>query len=199
MAQVSSSRSLVRTATPPRVATRTYVVPMTPAEALERLRLPDLPFVDAGRAQRAKVSGRFVVAEPDAFTLYAAWGPRVSSTGLEEVAIGPAVRGRIEACARGCRITVSQAPYAVTPARRAAVAAWLAGLGTVAMISTVLAGFSALTAGIAFGIVALFLYGVFVANGRRRRDELNDLLALIEGRFSPLELGPESAPLRRGG
>lgn len=181
------------------MATRTYVLALTPTEAIEHLRLADVPIVDADRARKGRVSGRFIVAEPTGFTLYAAWGSRTSNHGLEELAIGPAVRGRIEACDRGSRVTVTEMPYSVTPVRRGAAAAWLTALTAVALITTVLAGFSPLTACIAFGIVALVLYGVLVANGRRRRDELNDLLALIEGRFSPLELGPESAPLRRGG
>ena len=66
--------------------------------------------------------------------------------------------------------------------------------------SEIYGGFSAVAAAVSFGILALVLYGALAFDRDRRRGELHDLLALVEGRFAPLEVEDGSvAPLRRRG
>lgn len=197
-----SSDRLDRTALVP-VARRSYALAKTPEAALELLRAPSNPPVLA-RDEAKQFKGRepFIVLDPDGFTIHKPWAGRLitpEGVSTDELAIGPAVRGRLVPTPRGSRLDIRVERYAPTPAERLKMTATLAGFAAVCVAMIIGAAGHPIILGLV-GVSALgVLSSVLFFRHQQRSQDIKDLLAIVERTFGPLELPEtEGSPHRDG-
>lgn len=181
---------------------RSYALSGTPQAAMEHFRSSaDLHAVSRDEGRSVTGGEPLLVLENEGFTIYKPWGRRIwtpDGVATDEIAIGPAVVGRLTATPRGCELEMRVKKFGPAPSQRRK-------LRTVALGTSVV-GLAMLVATAAHPI-ALALVGVSLAGilgsvllyGRRQRNrDIRDLLSIVERTFGPLELpAAEGAPHRR--
>jgi hypothetical protein len=199
------SQSLDRPDNRPLVARgkRSYELASTKEAALDLLRAPSSPpILSLAEARRAPVGTKpFIVLSAAGFTIYKPWRFKIQTvegaTG-EDLAVGPAITGRLVPTPRGTRVDVRVTKYAPAPAQRRK-------LGAIAVASTAL--LIAMVTAVGAHPVLLSLWAVMIVGvmgsilfyrHRRRSQDIRDLLAIVERTFGPLELpSGDDAPHRR--
>ncbi len=181
---------------------RSYELAKTPQEALDLLRTPsNPPILSPEQAIPVTGSEPFVALSDMGFTIYKPWRFRgTSPEGVrgEDIAVGPAVAGRLVATPRGSRLDVRVVKYAPTPGQRFSLGLFTSILATLLIFILVVAGAHP----VALGLVALMGGGsvgsVLFYRHRRRSQDIGDLLAIVERTFGPRELpSGDDAPHRR--
>ena len=179
---------------------RSIELALGPKQAMDRLRETiRVPVFDLNQARAYRGTSPFAMVEGDGFTIYAPW-LTVRTAGLDagDLAIGPAVTGKVVASDRGSRVEVRVVPYAPSPSQRARVHG--VGLGLVGLAIAIVALAPAhpiawILAGLILGSVGVSL---LFRERRRRQNDIRELLALVEGVYGPLELpAGDDSPHRR--
>jgi hypothetical protein len=152
-------------------------------------------------AARHRAAGSITVLEPDGFAIFAPWISRITTpegVSGEELAVGPAVVGRVMSTPRGARVVVGVRRYAPAPSQRARITMLLV------VVPTLLLAFPAVTGGHVIALVLSAIVGAGLAGsvlltrwGERARD-IRELLAVVERTFGPHEIDAhDDSPHRR--
>jgi hypothetical protein len=181
-----------------------YALAKTPAAALELLQAPsNPPVVPIDEVERSNRREPFIVLEHDGFTIYKPWPERRATpegvVTAGDLAIGPAVTGRVVATPRGSRLDVEVRRYAPAPSQRFRLIATAVGMfaGALAMIIATAAHpiILALVVICALGLATSILF----FRHQQRSQDIRDLLAVVERTFGPLALpDTEGSPHRDG-
>lgn len=181
---------------------RSYELATTPQEALDLLPAPsNPPILSPEQAMQATGGEPFAVLSDMGFSIYKPWRFRgTSPEGVrgEDIAVGPAVVGRLVATPRGSRLDVRVVKYAPTPGQRFNLGLFTLSLATLIIFILVVAdahpvalALAALMGGGSVGSVLFYQH-------RRRSQDIGDLLAIVERTFGPRELpSGDDAPHRR--
>ncbi len=198
------TKSLQRTGvrSPATTGLRSYALAKTPRDVLELLRASSTPPVlSPAQAERTSGNEPFIVLTDDGFTLFQPWRLRVTTpegVSGEELAIGPAVVGRLVETPRGCRLDLRVRRYAPVPAQRRRLRRI-----TVIMLGVLTAMVAATSAhplllGLAGVTIAGLMASLLLHRRQQRSRDVRDLLAIVERTFGPLELAAsDDDPHRR--
>jgi hypothetical protein len=186
---------------------RRYRLAEPPAAALARLaEASGVEVVSPTDARSRRSSNPFVVIGEAGFVLYQPWQARlVTPEGalIEDLRVGPAVVGRVEADPDGnpggCLVSVRVRPYAPTPRQWLRMAVSLTGTGLLFAAMLLAAGPHPLLLLVAVAITVASGIGLRNYQRDQRRQDIRELLAVVERTFAPRELpagdrGPHRRP-----
>lgn len=179
---------------------RSYRLDRPVDRVLDALEAAGVPVLRIEESKRVRLRSVYAVVDEQGCVLHAPWRSLGLDARTHELGggssdlfeIGPALRLRAVPDGERTRLEVEVAAYAPTSAQRHSLGLWVGGAGLLVAAGAVASGGAAIVvAGIAAVVggsaVAPFV-SLLAGQRRRRQQEINELLALVERVYGPLEL-----------
>ena len=178
---------------------RTFALARSADEALGLLAaLESPPILDAAAARRAVGRDPFIVTNDEGFTIYKPWRDKPLREAPQEVAVGPAVSGRLVPTAYGCRLEVRVRKYVPAPSQRTSLVRQALVSAALFAMFLFVAGPHPVLLGIAAMVALGTTIGILTYRRESRAQDIRELLAIVERTFGPHELAArDDAPHRR--